>query len=459
MYKLLRHSVLLISIMITNGCVPAHRISEHQLENERSSYYPLAVISSSQLPEIYSDSSFDSNVAGTGTRVCGELATSGSGGAIAAAFACIPLMIFDVVAISVETTMDDTADAALKEKSNSMITRLKAAVGNNVLHENTMNVLEARNANASAVNIVLPDTKNAVDDEDYSNLGEQLNEQLKKLTAKGYKKALITNLVLVKVEEREYISKENFMLYCLQVRVNGTLFDTETGDKISSHNPGMEQCLKLENWRKDNNMEITVKKMYEYISSEILEELLFVHYTRELDDSEVQIKPVNPILIIDEDYFLDFKPMTLGEHSTRVNTLRITKIDSTPTFKWEEVKIPGATDIKYDFRINVGRSSILRSRKSHVPFSDEVIPVSRYVKSSDFFYYKGDLDIPSHKPDKTLEPCNWYFWSVKAKYNLNGYPRSTRWSTYWNSSFPIRTKESADNPECWNKKVDWGPIN
>lgn len=459
MYKISKYYVLLIFIVITHGCTSVHRIGEHQLEDDRSSYYPLAVIGSSQSPEITADSSFDSNVAGTGTRACADIVTHGPEGALVAAVACIPLMIFDVVALSVETSLDDTADAAMKKKTDSMITRLKTAVGNNVLVENTMNVLEARKANASIANITLPDTNNAVEDEDYSNLEEQLNEQLKKLNAKGYKKALVTNLVLVKVEERQYISKENFMLYCLQIRASGTLFDTETGEKVSSYSPGMEQCLDLESWRKDNNMEYSIDKMYEYLSSDILEELLFVHYARELENNEILIKPVNPELIIDEEYFVDFKPMVRGEHSTLVNTLRITEINSTPTFIWEEIKIPGATDIKYDFRINIGRSSILHTRKSHVPFSDKVIPVSRYVKSSDFFYYKGGLDETSHKPDKDLEPCNWYFWSVKAKYTLNGYPRSTRWSAYWNSSFPIRTKESNDDPECWNRAVDWGPIN
>jgi len=439
--------------------VSAHRISEHQLEDDRSSYYPLAVIGSSQEPQVSADSSFDSNVAGTGTRVCGDLATSGSEGPIVAAFACIPLIIFDVVAASVENTMDDTADAAMKEKANSMISRLQTAVSNNHLLENTMNVLKTRQANASVVDIDLPDRRNAIDEEDYSILDNQLNEQLKILDTKGYNKALLTNLVLVRVKEREYISKENFELYCLQIRVSGTLFDTKTGEKVSSYSPGMEQCLSLESWRKDNMIEDTVNKMYEYISGEILEDLIFVHYTRELEDNEVQINPINPVLIIKEDSYPNFEPKTLKEHNVIVNTLEITEIDSTPTFMWEKINIPGAKDIKYDFRINIGRSSVLRARKSHVPFSDEIIPVSKYVKSSDFFYYKGGLDVTSHKPDKDLEPCNWYFWSVKAKYNLNGFPRSTRWSTYWNSSFPIRTKESVDDPECWNKEVDWGPLN
>lgn len=451
---------MLISIAISQGCVSTHKISEYHLDSDRSSYYPLAVISSDKSPEVTSDSSYESSgVAGTGTRVCYDLATSPDS-LLIGAIACIPLMIFDVAAASVETVQDDTADNETQSKTEHMISRLKVAAGNNALQENIIKVLQKRDAPAKAVSIKVIDTADSVDDEDYALLERKFSNELKSLAGQGYKKALLTNVVLARVKERDYISKENFTLYCLQLQVNGTLVDTISGDKISSHSPGMERCLSLESWRRDNTLEFTVAKMQEVLSTDILEELLFVHYAKSLENEEILIEPVHPKLNNEWDgyYVKDLKPVTLKDYSTITLKLHFTDIDSTPTFSWKEINIPGAEDISYDFRINAGREKILQARKSHVPFSDEVIPVTRYIKESDFIYRKNDLKTTSHKPDIELNPCSWYYWSVKANYNLNGYPRSTRWSSYSGSSFPIRTSADENNPDCWDSKVDWGPV-
>ena len=459
MFRMIVLIPLLITIAISQGCVSTHKISEYHLDSDRSSYYPLAVISSDKSPEVTSDSSYESNVAGTGTKACIDLATSPDG-AIAAVIACIPLMIFDVAAASVESVQDDIADNETQSKTEQMISRLKVAVGNNALQENIIEVLKNRNAPAKAISMNLIDTTDSVDDEDYALLQRNFSNKLKSLADQGYKKALLTNVVFARVKERDYLSKENFTLYCLQLRVNGTLIDTVSGDEISSHSPRIERCLSLESWRKDNTLESTVTKMQEALSTDILEELLFVHYTKTLENEEILIEPIHPKLNNEWDgyYAKDLKPATRKDYSTITLKLHFTDIDSTPTFSWKEINIPGAEDISYDFRINAGREKILQARKSHVPLSDEVIPVTRYVKESDYIYRKNDLKTTSHKPDIELNPCSWYYWSVKANYNLNGYPRSTRWSSYSGSSFPIRTSADENNPDCWDSKVDWGPI-
>ena len=116
---------LLISIAISQGCVSTHKISEHHLDSDRSSYYPLVVISSDKLPEVTSDSSYaTSGVAGTGSRACYDLATSPDT-LLIGTIACIPLMIFDVAAASVETVQDDMADVETRSKTEHLISRLK----------------------------------------------------------------------------------------------------------------------------------------------------------------------------------------------------------------------------------------------------------------------------------------------------------------------------------------------
>ena len=38
------------------------------------------------------------------------------------------------------------------------------------------------------------------------------------------------------------------------------------------------------------------------------------------------------------------------------------------------------------------------------------------------------LKEPSYALAEPLQPCGWYFWTVRARFKLNGFPRITEWA-------------------------------
>lgn len=152
--------------------------------------------------------------------------------------------------------------------------------------------------------------------------------------------------------------------------------------------------------------------------------------------------------------------------------LQFTDVDSlTPAFVWESFPRPqdvahadgtaaAFSDVTYDFRLFNG-----------------AIGLGNVVGPRDVVYERTGLTRPEHQLDTPLDHCQWYFWTVRARFKLFGASRVTEWSGIFHSLggkvypasyrrdqeslvtagnfgeklyFPIRTPASKQEPACWD---------
>jgi hypothetical protein len=173
-------------------------------------------------------------------------------------------------------------------------------------------------------------------------------------------------------------------------------------------------------WSRNNAdpLRLEFEKAYMRIAQQIIENLFLIHDFH-LDspwsiDMYCMLKPVNPPLTM------------LGFFSHE----RITpKLDSRrPTFQWEA--FPRDKDIRSD-------SKGLLSHISDISY-DLIVWKTRDNIPTELVYDKRGLvlterelreeRIVEYTIDKELESSTEYYWSVRARYMLDGKPRLTRWS-------------------------------
>jgi len=112
--------------------------------------------------------------------------------------------------------------------------------------------------------------------------------------------------------------------------------------------------------------------------------------------------------------FLDrYRPAWLGLKFVPVEDIR-------PTFKWEA--FPRPLDVA-GLGGQAGRLSAVRY--------ELVIHEARYAKQvyepGAVIYRRTDLLESSHRVEQRLQPCGRYFWTVRAHFRLDGWPRVTEW--------------------------------
>ena len=46
---------------------------------------------------------------------------------------------------------------------------------------------------------------------------------------------------------------------------------------------------------------------------------------------------------------------------------------------------------------------------------------------------QGDLVRTEFRPARPLQPCTYYFWTMRARFSVDGYPRVTEWAGAYNT--------------------------
>lgn len=133
-----------------------------------------------------------------------------------------------------------------------------------------------------------------------------------------------------------------------------------------------------------------------------------------------------------------------GMHFVDVDSL-------TPTLSWEtfprpfDMSVGDFANITYDVRIYMGN----------------VLNNSLAVEPSTLLQHVTDLVEPHYSLVTPLQPCSRYFWTVRARFTLNGTRRVTEWAgAYYTAGgevspshrfyYPFRTPGLGDNAGCWN---------
>lgn len=125
-----------------------------------------------------------------------------------------------------------------------------------------------------------------------------------------------------------------------------------------------------------------------------------------------------------------------------IRFLKFVAVDSLePTFRWEsfprlkrlsQAKAESRlTDVKYDVRI----------------FSTGVLNTWYMFFGGYQFHEVRGLSEPSYKLGNVLEPCHRYYWTVRARFKLDGKSRATEWSGEYNG------KNVIYNPWWWRRDI------
>ena len=306
------------------------------------------------------------------------------------------------------------------------------------------------------------------------------------LHQQGYPVALELSLILLKYTEVED-------KYCLKIEANARTIRTSDNVQIATQQAFDGKCLHMDEWLKEDNLEQSVSDMYTRVVEHLLNQVIFVY--EDWSDNIIGINVLNPkpVLSGQDDEWKEME-RELDEWKERCNEfdcgenlsiyaagfdkpetyralqpvlrdrpdvygLVFTDVGLHPTFVWSEVNLPTATDIEYEIKIYNGKVFM----KGTTERLTGTYPIYQIVVPDREILHRENIKTASYTVEEELEPCEWYFWTVRAKFNNQGNYRITEWSKYKDKHrtkhlYPIRTPASADNPVCWDKPVDWGAI-
>jgi hypothetical protein len=246
----------------------------------------------------------------------------------------------------------------------------------------------------------------------------------------------VVELSLLNLEAEMTGAKGNLILVKMNFRVR--LVNASDGKILDSFTHQFSAGMSSEEWFKDNARMITDMIQYWYREfAEIVVDEIFLNYrpVAEVDGKTVQqetkkTKSYNEQLLILSDYVL--KPLypevqqgaPFGHYA--FGWLKVVGVDSPePTFRWEalpklrELREASAgsriTDVKYDLRI----------------FNSDYF-FKAFVANKQIYQLTG-LTEPKFKLSGFFQPCQAYFWTVRARFLLDGKRQATEWSgTYYN---------------------------
>jgi hypothetical protein len=312
-----------------------------------------------------------------------------------------------------------------------------------------------------------------------------IEDRAHSLKQQGYATTLELTLLSLDITERRVRNAENDSALCLTLKGQGKILKNDGNREIAEEESQVWGCRLLQDLLLDGVLESELSELYSSLSKNILDEVLFNF--KKSDDEVTAPSPIIPkvldekvavvyedentlekYVIIEEQRTALYAPKLMRDFAS-IDSVQFTEVSTKPRFEWTIFNGHGINDVRYDFRIYRGRP-IITSYTSKVldMFSGNTYPASQYITSRELVYSRDGLITTSHEIDTTLEPCSWYFWTVRASFQLNGNPRVTDWSvnlanwfytpTWYKAYYPIRTPASEDAPSCWEQPVDWGPI-
>jgi len=460
LYKSNRYIFALLLVAVS-GCAG---IKEQQFEVDRSLYYPMAVISVNSKPEFTSEADITDLDRGKGSGACAK-------GIIVSFGLLAPLCIFSIPQDMIVESEYEERHKAFTSKIQSLEPRIIKQADQSLLRSHVMGYLLEKKADAYEVN-----------QESYSI---DIEDRAHSLKQQGYATTLELTLLSLDITERRVRNAENDSALCLTLKGQGKILKNDGNREIAEEESQVWGCRLLQDLLLDGVLESELSELYSSLSKNILDEVLFNF--KKSDDEVTAPSPIIPkvldekvavvyedentlekYVIIEEQRTALYAPKLMRDFAS-IDSVQFTEVSTKPRFEWTIFNGHGINDVRYDFRIYRGRP-IITSYTSKVldMFSGNTYPASQYITSRELVYSRDGLITTSHEIDTTLEPCSWYFWTVRASFQLNGNPRVTDWSvnlanwfytpTWYKAYYPIRTPASEDAPSCWEQPVDWGPI-
>ncbi|MEE8388808.1 MAG: glycine zipper family protein [Acidiferrobacterales bacterium] len=451
-----RTSHYILFILLLAGCT--NTVPLHYYDTQRYDRYPVLVVPARFDPKISSHFAIKGKGQGAlvgagvgavdGIMECIGAARGGGDFAGLAALVCIPFGAIIGATIGGVSGARAAEEKAVIEKA---VARLAAALEQLKTQTTLTNkVIDYSRHNDILVHLSLDaiGPKSINNKPDYSQLADS-----------DYPTILELSLIEVKIRS----SGAKTLPLCLSMKVSARQIDSRSGiekNRITyRHRAG---CVAFNRMIADEGKSFSklINDAYEKVAEEIVDDFFLLYYPKQaIDKSKVKqsiglvpefvLKPVYPPI---GKKFIDFKSVFFkkpknftgygGMHFVDIDTLR-------PRFQWEA--FPRQVDLR-----QVG----LREN----PFSNITYDLRLYrgmmsgkvnsVAPIDLVYSTQGLKNNHHQITKPLQPCSWYYWTVKARFKLEGVTRSTDWGGAYNDItggyFP-----SAYRRKSQSKLVPW----
>lgn len=466
--------IAFLLVFILNGCVKYDFVSPSHYQTKRKSVYPVGIISSSYYPEV--DAKFLVEGKGEGTlsgigKGIGACASGGGGGEGAALgfLVCLPVGIVVGGAIGAAQAEESEKTAQIKSdlKKHLTSTKLQTNLTNNVYHYFKQN---SKKIPVNILNNVAgPTSKDHNPSYDLHKLDK-------------YASLLEMRLLNIKFKG----SGNKGEPVCLTMSAKGRKIDAKT-NKVVDELTYTEHlgCKKTSLWFENDGNEIieSIKNGYRILAENIVDELYLSYYPKNITTSKKidtnntvpnfvlkPLYPPEPQKGLDLSNMFDSK--VPKKEYTALGGMYFKDVNFvSPTLKWESFprKIDYISNgknrfsnVTYDLRIYEGRG-IKRIDSVHI---------------SKLIHEVRNLKKPFYKV--RLEPCKWYYWTVRARFQLNGKLRTTEWSGAYNTIggkhtpssyrrnkdsmfgipsisnfyFPFRTPDHDGSKTCWQQVLE-----
>jgi len=235
-------------------------------------------------------------------------------------------------------------------------------------------------------------------------------------------------------------------------------------------------CFPTAQWLEpDHDLLAALADGYRRIAEDVVEEFYLVYQLPQGDGAKpgpaaavppyvlAPLVPPPPEVYLDIDLFQSRRDRQAfgGLHFRDVDTL-------SPEFRWEafpraaELDAEGASafsDVSYEWRLYTGILGLA-------------------VQPGQLLEEVRGLAEPHYAVGSALQPCGWYFWTVRARFRLHGVWRTTEWAGAYNTAgghyspssgrrnygntlgfiwparvlyYPFRTPAAASDPGCWDE--------
>lgn len=406
------------------GCTSMGQVPETHKVVHRAHEYPVGIVAARFTPDVAMSSALRGKPQGAaegafhGVLECGS-ASAGTGTFAGAAFIlCLPLGILLGGTIGAATTEPGknmtTAELSLTERIN--LTDTQAALAISV--SRSLASVDDKNNHVILANIPGPDNPGEVKD-------------YRSVQAGNIKTLLEVSMLNFQFDGS---GKEGSMP-CLRMQARARKLNAQSGQLIDEIDLNRRiACHTSSEWQEDNGRRITEATVqgYKDIAVNIVDELLLIYNTvpAESENNEMSdrgpvprsvlapIKPPPPEMGIKWGHVFAFHKTRGGAQG--FGGMQFRDVDTlTPTLAWESFPRPfdqagdGTQtfgDVMYDLRIYDGALSGLGT----------ISPLHKVHETSGITENHYQLTEP-------LQPCGWYFWTVRARYRLNGVMRATEW--------------------------------
>ena len=445
----------------------------HRLEN-RSSDYPVGIILAQFPPKtgvdfvIKGKGSGASAGAAGGVASCADLLASGGEGAALAFLLCLPIgMAVGAIGGAVTAPSADEADSA----EDRIYQKIQPLMGQAKLAESVQNYLSAGQDNIHIIfaydlqGVKLEDTERVFESAELGNYQTILEVAVLEILFKGP-------------------GRKNTPA-CLHMKARATKWNGITGKKLDEMDTVYYgACHPVNTWIEEKGKKIIadIEYGYQVLTEAIVDELFFV-FIPEVNQALLEIDterkvpyfvlaPNYPILTKDlyEEQIFSKKRKDLisggGWDFVEISDLE-------PRFSWEAFPRPfdnfsvhsvEPKNVSYELRVYEGLK-----KKNKIVLDRKLIYTANNIRQNSYTY-----------PWK-LKSCNWYYWTIRARFKLNGIMRTTEWAGTYDTIFisyspsnlrrdihslltedvylyhfyyPFRTPADATNPDCWNQKLD-----